>query len=126
MIYFNQFYKNYFTEDDAEYIHSLGLNLVRIPINYHLFEDDMNPGVIKPEAFAYLDRVIDFCKQHQIYTIIDLARLARFPESTLAQRIIQTHKALLWDYKDFQDRGVQLWQALAEHYKNEPWVAGYD
>ena len=60
-LYFDNFLKSYFTEPDAEYIESLGLNLVRIPINYHLFEDDMNPGVIKKEAFKYLDNVIDLC-----------------------------------------------------------------
>src|SRR4051812_29082092 len=67
-LYFDNFYKSYFTEPDAAYIQSLGLNLVRIPINYHLFEDDMNPGVIKEGAFAYLDSVIARCARHQIYT----------------------------------------------------------
>ncbi|HEX2586254.1 MAG TPA: hypothetical protein VHL14_14095, partial [Steroidobacteraceae bacterium] len=51
-LFFNEFYKNYFTEEDAAYIQSMGLNLIRIPINYHLFEDDMNPRVIKQDAFA--------------------------------------------------------------------------
>ena len=60
-LYFDTFLKSYFTEPDAAYIQSLGLNLVRIPINYHLFEDDMNPGVIKQQAFAYLDSVIARC-----------------------------------------------------------------
>ncbi|HTX19045.1 MAG TPA: glycoside hydrolase family 5 protein, partial [Bacteroidota bacterium] len=50
-LYFDTFFKSYFTDSDAAYIESLGLNLVRIPINYRLFEDDMNPGVIKEEAF---------------------------------------------------------------------------
>ena len=43
-LFFDTFYKNYFTEADARYIASLGLNLVRIPVNYRLFEDDMNPA----------------------------------------------------------------------------------
>ena len=45
-LYFETFLNSYFTEPDAAYIQSLGLNLVRIPINYHLFEDDLNTGVI--------------------------------------------------------------------------------
>ena len=44
-LFFDAFYRNYFTEEDARYIASLGLNLIRIPINYRLFEDDMNPRV---------------------------------------------------------------------------------
>jgi len=40
-LYFDTFLKSYSTEPDAKYIRSLGLNLIRIPINYHHFEDDM-------------------------------------------------------------------------------------
>ncbi len=54
-LFFDTFYKNYFTHADARYIASLGLNLVRIPLNYRLFEDDMNPRVIK-EAGSRLRR----------------------------------------------------------------------
>jgi endoglucanase len=124
-LYFDTFLKSYFTEPDAEYIHSLGLNLVRIPINYHLFEDDMNPGVIKEGAFQYLDSVIALCARHQIYTIIDLHA---FPGSQNQHWHSDnpTHVASFWLQKSFQDRGLHLWAVIAEHYKNQPWVAGYD
>jgi aryl-phospho-beta-D-glucosidase BglC (GH1 family) len=32
----------------------------------------MNPRVLKPEGFKHLDRVIDLCAKHGIYTIIDM------------------------------------------------------
>jgi endoglucanase len=124
-LYFDAFYKSYFTEPDAEYIHSLGLNLVRIPINYHLFEDDMNPGVIKEGAFQYLDKVIELCARHQIYTIIDLHA---YPGSQNQHWHSDnpTHVASFWIHKEFQDRGVHLWEVIAKRYKDQPWVAGYD
>jgi len=124
-LYFDTFLRSYFTEPDAEYIHSLGLNLVRIPINYHLFEDDMNPGVIKEDAFAYLDRVIELCAKNQIYTIIDLHALPGY-QNQHWHSDNPTHKALFWKHKDFQDRALYLWESIAEHYKDQPWVAGYD
>ena len=37
-----------------------------------------------------------------------------------------THYAALWDHRDFQDRVVWLWEELAEHYKNNAWIAGYN
>jgi endoglucanase len=37
-----------------------------------------------------------------------------------------TDKALFWVHKDFQDRAVFIWEHLADHYKNKPWVAGYN
>ena len=124
-LYFDNFLKSYFTEPDAEYIHSLGLNLVRIPINYHLFEDDMNPRVIKEKAFEYLDRVINLCAKHQIYTIIDLHALPGC-QNQHWHSDNPTHKAFFWVYKNFQDRALHLWEVIADHYKNQPWVAGYD
>jgi len=124
-LYFDNFLKNYFTEADAEYIHSLGLNLVRIPINYRLFEDDMNPGVIKEEAFKYLDNVINLCAKHQIYTIIDLHALPG-SQNQHWHSDNPTHKAFFWMYKDFQDRALHLWEVIAVHYKDQAWVAGYD
>jgi endoglucanase len=124
-LYFDTFYKSYFTEPDAEYVHSLGLNLIRIPINYRLFEDDMNPGVFKESAFENLDRVIELCAKNQIYTVIDMHV---FPGSQNQHWHSDnpTHVANFWGYKEFQDRGVRLWEAIAERYKNQPWLAGYD
>ena len=124
-LYFDTFLKSYFTEPDAEYIHSLGLNLVRIPVNYRLFEDDMNPGVIKQGAFEYLDKVIELCAKYQIYTIIDLHALPG-SQNQHWHSDNPTHKAFFWQHKDFQDRALHLWEVIAEHYKNQPWVAGYD
>ena len=124
-LFFNEFYKNYFTESDAEYINSLGLNMVRIPVNYRHFENDMNPGVINKEAFEYLDRVIELCAKHHVYTIIDLHALPG-AQNQHWHSDNPTHIAYFWIYKDFQDRVVHLWEAIAEHYKDQPWVAGYD
>lgn len=124
-LYFDTFLKSYFTEPDAEYIHSLGLNLVRIPINYHLFEDDMNPRLIKEEAFGYLDSVIERCARHQIYTIIDLHALPG-SQNQHWHSDNPTHVASFWIHKDFQDRALHLWEVIAKRYKNNPWVAGYD
>ena len=124
-LFFDTFYKNYFTEEDARYVASLGLNLVRIPINYRLFEDDMNPRVIKQDGFTHLDRVIKLCAAQRIYTIIDLHAVPGY-QNQHWHSDNPTHKALLWKHKDFQDRTVVLWEAIARHYRDEPWVAGYD
>lgn len=62
----------FFTDKDAEYFASMGLNCLRLPFNYRHFEDDMNPRVLKQSGFKHLDRVIDLCAKHKIYTILDM------------------------------------------------------
>src|SRR5918911_3723019 len=42
-LFFDRFLEYFFTDADAEFVGSLGLNLVRLPINYRHFEDDMRP-----------------------------------------------------------------------------------
>ncbi|MCJ1309531.1 Endo-1,4-beta-xylanase 5 [Agyrium rufum] len=56
--FFDKWLEYYFTEKDAKFFASLGLNCIRIPFNHRHFMDDMNPGVLKVEGFKHLDRVI--------------------------------------------------------------------
>lgn len=60
--FFDKWLENFFTDADAKFFASLGLNCLRIPFNYRHFEDDMAPRVIKPSGFKHLDRVIDLVR----------------------------------------------------------------
>lgn len=57
--FFDKFLEYFFTESDAKCFASLGLNAIRLPINYRHLEDDMNPRVFKKEGLKHLDRVIE-------------------------------------------------------------------
>ena len=37
-----------------------------------------------------------------------------------------THRALFWEHRHFQDRVVDLWEAIADRYRGNAWVAGYN
>lgn len=37
-----------------------------------------------------------------------------------------TNTAAFWDHKDFQDRGVWLWEQIAARYKGNAWVTKYN
>lgn len=123
--FFDRFLEYFFGLDDARFIASLGLNLLRLPVNYRHFESDLEPFVIKEEGFKHLDQVIDLCAQQQIYTIIDLHALPGYQNQDWHSDN-PTHKALFWQHKHFQDRVVHLWEAIANRYKEHPWVAGYN
>lgn len=123
--FFDRFLEYFFERDDAQFIASLGLNLLRLPINYRHFESDMEPFVIKEEGFKHLDRVINLCAEQHIYTIIDLHALPGC-QNQAWHSDNPTHKALFWQHKHFQDRVVHLWEVIANRYKGNPWVAGYN
>lgn len=81
--------------------------------------------MLKPEGFKHLDRVIDLCAKQGIYTILDL-HTAPGGQNCDWHSDAGTHIANFWVHKDFQDRAVWLWEKLAEHYKDNSWIAGYN
>ncbi|WWC72351.1 uncharacterized protein I206_106313 [Kwoniella pini CBS 10737] len=123
--FFDKFLEYFFGEEDAKFFASLGLNCIRLPVNYRHFEDDMNPRVFKKEGLKHLDRVIDLCAKYGIYTVIDL-HAAPGGQNIDWHADAGGHQALFWDHKDFQDRTILIWEHLARHYKGNTWVAGYN
>ncbi|MCU1410092.1 MAG: glycoside hydrolase family 5 protein [Rhodoglobus sp.] len=123
--FFEAFYTDFFDESDAAHLAALGMNSVRIPINYRHFEDDARPFELKEEGFARLDRVITLLGRHGIYSIIDLHALPGY-QNQHWHSDNPTNVATFWDHPHFQDRVVHLWEALASRYRDRPEVAGYN
>ncbi|KAJ5760024.1 hypothetical protein N7520_007180 [Penicillium odoratum] len=123
--FFDKWLEYFFTEADAKFFAELGLNCLRLPFNYRHFEDDMNPRVLKESGFKHLDRVVDLCAAHGIYTILDMHAVpgGQNPDWHSDN---PTSYAAFWDHRDHQDRTVWLWEQIASRYKTNPWVAGYN
>ncbi|KAH7353485.1 glycoside hydrolase superfamily [Plectosphaerella cucumerina] len=123
--FFDKYLDYFFTDKDGEFLASLGFNCLRLSFNYRHFEDDMNPFVMKEEGFERLDKAIDICARHGIYAILDL-HAAPGGQNQDWHCDNPTGYAAFWDHKHFQDRVINLWKVLAERYKGNPWVAGYN
>ena len=97
---FDRYLDYFFTDEDARFIRSLGLNLVRLPFNYRHFEDDMNPAVIREAGLKHLDRVIKICADHEIYTILDLHAAAGYQNQDWHSDN-PSQQAFFWQHKHF-------------------------
>lgn len=123
--FFERFLHHYFQDADAAYISSLGFNVVRLPVGYRHFEDDLHPFTLKEEGFQRLDWAIETLAAHGIYTIIDLHALPGC-QNMGWHADNPTHVNLLWEHPHFQDRVVHLWRVLARRYRSNPAVAAYN
>ena len=103
----------------------LGLNCVRIPVNYRHLESDLQPFEIIEDGFRHLDRAVEAGAAHGVYSIIDLHALPG-SQNQHWHSDNPTHRALFWEHRHFQDRVVNLWEAIADRYKGNAWVAGYN
>ena len=123
--FFKRFLSVFFTDRDAAFLQDLGLNSVRIPFNYRHFESDDAPFEIRDEAFPLLDSVVDACARHGIYAILDLHAVPG-AQNQHWHSDNPTQWAHFWGQRQFQDRVVNLWEHIADHYRGNPWVAGYN
>jgi hypothetical protein len=114
-----------FTQADADFLAECGDTAVRIPFNYRLIESDEKPGVYSREGAAWLDRGIAALKKAGIYSILDLHAAPGW-QNTDWHCDNPADVPHLWRNRDYRDRLVGLWRFLADRYKNEPAVAGYE
>ena len=73
----------------------LGVNCVRIPVNYRHFERDDRPFELREEGFERLDRVVRAVRRARHLQRDRPARGARLPEPALALRQPDAHRRLL-------------------------------
>jgi len=123
--FFDRFLSVFFTDRDAAFLSDLGVNSVRIPFNYRHFEDDDAPLEIREEGIRRLDSVVDACARHGIYAILDLHAVPG-AQNQHWHSDNPTQWAHFWSQRHFQDRVVNLWEHLADHYRGNPWIAGYN
>lgn len=124
-LFFSRFMQAFFSEDDARFLASLGMNHVRIPMNYRHFEDDMRPFEMKEAGLRLLDTAVAACERAGIYAILDLHALPG-SQNQHWHSDNPTHWAHFWTHKHFQDRVVKIWETLADRYKGNATVAGYN
>ena len=117
-------YDNYITEADIESISNQCHNVVRIPFNHTILEDDFNPYVYKQSGWDRLDSILSWCENHNVYAVLDLhsAPGGQSPLFTSDPDLFIN----LWNGAINQERTRRLWKAIADRYKDRGIIAGYD
>jgi endoglucanase len=124
-LFFERLLSSFYADADVAFLAGLGLNCVRIPVNYRHLESDAAPLEVIEDGFRHLDRAIAAGGAHGVYSIIDLHALPG-AQNQHWHSDNPTHRALFWEHRHFQDRVVNLWEAIADRYKGSAWVAGYN
>ncbi|MGI5896511.1 MAG: glycoside hydrolase family 5 protein [Oscillospiraceae bacterium] len=123
--FFERMIDNFFGEDDIAFIASTGANVVRLPLSYRHFEDDMNPFVYKEEGFRRLDEIVALCEKYNLYVILDMHAVPGW-QNCHWHSDNERGASLFWTHKHFQDRLVGLWQEFARRYEGKAVIAGYN
>jgi len=93
---------NRYTEQDFSDVKQLGVDVIRLPIDFYLFTSGAPNYTIDPLLFKLLDEALDWAEKYKIYIIMDC-----HPEN---QPVID---------KTIINFILPLWRQMAEHFKNQ-------
>ena len=119
------FKDNYITRDDIEFIASTGSNTIRVPFHYKLFTDEDYMGLkSQQDGFKRLDDVIGWCREFGLYVILDMHDA---PGGQTGDNIDDSYGyPWLLESEASQQLFCDIWREIADYYKNEPVILGYD
>lgn len=123
--FWKRFRDSYITENDIQMMADMGYNSVRVPINSRLFLQEGPGMVFEKEGFELLDRVIDWCEQYRLYVFIDLHGAPGGQTGANIDDSVDDMCRLLMDADQFE-KGLCLWEKIAERYRDRWIVGGYD
>ena len=122
--FFQAYRKNYLTRKDIQKLAEWGFNSIRVPLHYQLFTPKKSPYVYINDGVTIIDSLLSWCGANQIYLILDL-HCAPGGQNSLNISDYQGAPSL-WESTLNQQRTIDLWQMLAQHYADQQWIGGYD
>ena len=122
-VFWKGFLDNYITHDDIKYLKNIGCNHIRLPFHYKMFTDDLYMGE-RNAGFKYFDRLLEWCREENLYVLFDMHCA---PGGQTGDNIDDSYGyPFLFTSESSQNQFVEIWVSIAERYKDDPIVLGYD
>ncbi|MGH9608418.1 MAG: glycoside hydrolase family 5 protein [Bryobacteraceae bacterium] len=115
--FWKKYRRSYITESDIQFIRQSGLNSVRIPLHYKFFQPG-SPGL------EVLDPIVASCRNARIWVVLDMHCA---PGGQTGSNIDDSWcYPWLYDSEEEQKLLCDTWRRIAQHYRDEPAILGYD
>lgn len=123
--FWKQFKDKYITKSDIDFIASQGANTIRLPFHYKLFTDEDYMGRSgNQDGYARIDSVVAWCKANNLHLILDMHDA---PGGQTGDNIDDSYGyPFLMESPESQAQFIEIWRAIAERYRDEPAILGYE
>ena len=131
-IFLENWYANHARKIDIDSLASWGFNAIRLPMHYNLFtlsiqeEPVLGQNTWLTKGFEMTDSLVSWCKQNNMYVVLDLHAAPGGQGGNSGISDYNPAYPSLWEDVNNQHKTMSLWKKIAEHYVNEPAIAGYD
>ena len=118
--------QSWITAKDLDDIRSAGFNVVRVPVWWGQFYPIANVSNAswRADAFEILDWLVTQCASRGIYVIIDMHGVVG--GQSVSDDTGQAGRNSYWTNGNDQGNTAFMWWQIANHFKGNPTVAGYD
>ena len=120
------FQQNWINENDLDNIRNTGFNTVRVPVWWGQFYplNNVSNGSFRSDAFNRLDWLVNACAARGLYVILDMHGAVGGQSNSDSTG--QQNSNQYWSNGNNQGNTAYLWWQIANHYKGNGTVAGYD
>ena len=131
-IFLDNWYANHVRKIDIDSLASWGFNAIRLPMHYNLFtlsiqeEPILGENTWLTKGFEMTDSLVSWCKQNNMYVVLDLHAAPGGQGGNTGISDYNPAYPSLWEDINNRHKTMSLWKKIAEHYVNEPAIAGYD
>ena len=99
---------NFIKEEDIKTIAGWGLDHVRLPVDFNIFEN--NDGSRKEDGYVRVANAIEWCKKYNLNMILDVHKTAGFSFDAGEK------ETGFFDNEKYQNRVYNLWENLAKAF----------
>ena len=130
--FFKKWRENHFTKRDVDSLASWGFNSIRVPLHYNLFTLPIQEESVSGQntwldlGFDIVDDILEWAKPHNMYVILDLHAAPGGQGKNTDISDYDPDKPSLWESEQNKSKTVALWKKIAERYKDNEWIGGYD
>lgn len=130
--FYDKWLHNFIQKADVDSLAAWGFNSIRLPMHYNLYTLPVDKEPVKgkntwlSKGFTLTDSLLSWCKQNHIYLILDLHAAPGGQGNDLPISDRYPNQPSLWQSPENQEKTIALWKKLANRYKNEKWIGGYD
>jgi endoglucanase len=130
--FYDAWLASHFTRADVNAMKSWGFNSVRVAMHYKWFTLPVEEEKIKggntwlEKGFTLMDSLLDWCGDNQMYLILDMHGTPGGQGKDANISDYDDTRPSLWESRENKDKLIALWRRLAERYRDEPWIGGYD
>ena len=130
--FYDAWLHNFIQKIDIDSMRAWEFNSVRLPMHYNLYTLPVDKEPVAGEntwldkGFQLTDSLLSWCKANHMYLILDLHAAPGGQGNDINISDRDATKPSLWQSEANQQKTIALWKKLADRYKNEEWIGGYD